>query len=63
MSTARRRVIRGPRQHEAKIHEPRLGKMTAAEAWSCLYPRYHEVYVQLFTEGKHVVTVSVRVPR
>ena len=51
-----------PRQHAVTITDPRLVDLTAA-AWSYVSPTQRTIYINVQTNARHLVTLSVRVPR
>lgn len=53
---------RQPRQHRVEVCEPRLAGVLG-RSWSYKTASSRDVYVELVKDGKHVVTLKVRVPR
>lgn len=55
-------MSKGFTKHKTSLFEPRLTGLSA-DAWSYAAKKSHEVFVRILRDGKHVVTVSLRVKR
>lgn len=56
------KAIKRSHNRVVTLHDTRLEDMSA-ECWSYLTAKSRDVYVRILTSGRHVVTVSIRLPR